>query len=601
MGRVVPTAYLLYTDDSRFVPTLQEPWAKSKRDLYAMHAPGSSSWSNSQCLDRCSLLSPCPLSAVPVVNLAPHITCADGVTRVFQPGSHQSGFCVNDKSAAEKYHGFLTGLKNRTSIGLGQSLQEHGKYSIGETTNLVVNTADVQIPAYSLKTSSGVCANPVNTMSDCSLAAQYLKLQSQDPGFNGTIVAKDISSSHRPQYCSYYDSRLYFNSYASTWPCSASEQCLCQGGIIVLTPLQAVQTKPLQQQEVVFQLSAVGKYRLALTTGASSTEDVLFSSFTLQCRSDHQRSGAGCRLRAICKAPMQLIEGQCVVARAQATIASRSVKRAVTKPSTGWKRVRAAPGNASVSASVDAIQIRIQPEAEFSFNWSVQNSHQLHKAIKLEKTRGRASQSIADSTDLTFVPSELHEIREGEHVRQSLHFEGKAPGNVTVSMLAVEVDLTVHALPSIQNSSLTLAIGDQSRFTWPVSTLSAKEGSSVRMEIAAVDEGGFPISKVSELWFVMALRHSKSGLSDTTSLEMRYNTECSCFAGILTFEAGVGLYTAWIQEIRKVDGTVYAAGAASDSTLQCSLPICSQGTGPCMPLTIKVSLDFCTECGLLIK
>ena len=298
---------------------------------------------------------------------------------------------------------------------------------------------------------------------------------------------------------------------------------------------------------------------------------------------------------------MQLIEGQCVVARAQATIASRSVKRTVTKPSTGWQRVRAAPGNALGSASVDAIQIRIQPDAKFSFDWSIQNSHQLHKVFKLEKTKGRASQSIADSTGLTFVPSELYDIREGEHIRQSLFFEGKAAENIKVSMLEVEVDLTVHSLPSIQNSSLIVTIGDQSRVTWPVSSLSAKEGSKIGIEITAVDEGGFPVSKVSELWFVVALRHSESGLSDTTSLEMRYNTECNCFAGILTFEAGVGLYTAWIQEIRKVDGTVYAAGAASDSTLQCSLPICSQGTGPCRPLTIKVSLDFCTECGLLIK
>ena len=32
-------SYLLYTDDSKFVPTLQVPWAKSTSDVYAAHAP----------------------------------------------------------------------------------------------------------------------------------------------------------------------------------------------------------------------------------------------------------------------------------------------------------------------------------------------------------------------------------------------------------------------------------------------------------------------------------------------------------------------------------------------------------------------------------
>ena len=32
-------SYLLYTDDSKFVPTLRVPWAKSTSDVYAAHAP----------------------------------------------------------------------------------------------------------------------------------------------------------------------------------------------------------------------------------------------------------------------------------------------------------------------------------------------------------------------------------------------------------------------------------------------------------------------------------------------------------------------------------------------------------------------------------
>ena len=248
-----------------------------------------------------------------------------------------------------------------------------------------------------------------------------------------------------------------------------------------------------------FQLNAVGNYKLAL--GRQEEEDVLFSSFSLQCRPDHDPSGAGCRPRTICKAPKQLIDGLCVVAWAQATIASRYVKRTVVKPSTGCKVTR----NASRDTSGDTIQIYIQPDDKFSFNWSIQHSNQVQKVIKLEKTHGRASQSNADSTALTFDSSEVHDIREGEHVRQLLHFKGEVAGNITVSMLEVEVDLVVHSLPSIQNSSLIITIEDQNRFAWPVSSLSAKEGTEVRIEITAVDEGGFQISKISELWFVMAL------------------------------------------------------------------------------------------------
>ena len=77
-----------------------------------------------------------------------------------------------------------------------------------------------------------------------------------------------------------------------------------------------------------------------------------------------------------------------------------------------------------------------------------------------------------------------------------------------------------------------------------MSSLSVEEGFKIGIEITAVDEDSFPISKISELWFVMALRHSKSGPADTTRLEMRYNTECSCFTGVLTLAAEVGSYTA---------------------------------------------------------
>ena len=157
-----------------------------------------------------------------------------------------------------------------------------------------------------------------------------------------------------------------------------------------------------------------------------------------------------------------------------------------------------------------------------------------------------------------------------------------------VDIPPVDFSVEVLALPSIQNSSLVVMSAGK-RYMWPLEQNRFNEGSKIMIEITAQDEDGFVVSDRSRFRFIIASRHSRStGSLNDTHVEIQYDQNLQKWQGSLTESAVLGSYTAWLHEIKGVDGTVFQCTA--EDVINCGLPVqgSSNGGSSCRPLLVEV-------------
>ena len=348
-----------------------------------------------------------------------------------------------------------------------------------------------------------------------------------------------------------------------------------------LAPLEAIRTAPVSNI-TRFKVSTTGNYRLTLKDSRTFSRDLF--NFSLQCGHDYEVVGNSCYQRRKCGQGERQIDQECVIPRVDAAVQATSIARAVLKPSPAWRPIelfRTAKGS-------DTVQIVLTSASPFGFSWAAQAaSHS--RVITVEPVSGHVEKGNTGHTYVKFVPSELHHMGEGEHVNTMLHFNVTAEDEGAVGIAGVPVHLEVQAMPSIQNSTFVL-VSEQDRCKWPCTSV-PREGAKITAQITSHDHDGFTVTGLSELWFVMKYEHTEPHINGT--VDMRYKSDCKCFAGDLTVHAVVGSYTAWIEEVRRLDGTAFVI---ADAAANCSMPLkplSGMGDPSCQPTKVDVCVHVC--------
>ena len=152
-----------------------------------------------------------------------------------------------------------------------------------------------------------------------------------------------------------------------------------------------------------------------------------------------------------------------------------------------------------------------------------------------------------DEVELLFNSSALRHVYESDIIEHKVEFRGVAQSdhgtNVTVTFgQPLKVLVHVRALPSIQQSSLFLIDGSNTKY----SSVDIPEGSLVAVRLDAKDEDGKSVSDKSKISPVVKWTHDGGPAKSVT---LRYQEEEGSFYAQLLERSLPGLYTLWVSAV----------------------------------------------------
>ena len=185
-----------------------------------------------------------------------------------------------------------------------------------------------------------------------------------------------------------------------------------------------------------------------------------------------------------------------------------------------------------------------------------------------------------------YDPSGLRQLPEANVTHVKFEFAGNA-GGVPVSISNFQVNIVVLALPSLQNSKLTLfELSPRSerfsRLYHSGSSTSAIEGAILKIHIQGIDSEGFSVTSASIRTLVLMSCQVGGDCSDPAELLMTYDNRKRSFIGTLFAKAPVGSYEVWLGKVHTNQG-VYVVQPTG--LVSCSIPT---NYSACPPLRIII-------------
>jgi hypothetical protein len=230
----------------------------------------------------------------------------------------------------------------------------------------------------------------------------------------------------------------------------------------------------------------------AVPVGSSGEWELEYRSGTVVCGAVQRLNKVACnrdfinqdgncteRVQQRCSKEETRFQGNCLVLKVDATIATHKISEEIFKESTDWRR------NSHLSTET---KVQLRRMDEFKFSWRVAEPPSW---LSLSRTEGNQEQL---ESELSFIAGGLRHVLDRNVLKTQLVFTGTAKdgaNNFNVPISKVEVEVTALGMPSLHNRNSTLEVlVDSEKYKWPTNLISVTKGSNVHVYLDLFDDDG---------------------------------------------------------------------------------------------------------------
>ena len=185
--------------------------------------------------------------------------------------------------------------------------------------------------------------------------------------------------------------------------------------------------------------------------------------------------------------------------------------------------------------------MQVSAHDAFAFSWAVEGATLLPALVTLSSTRGDVLAGAEGQFNISFDKTAIGNLTEGETIGAKLDLACKAEtqslggdneATIQVETNALNLEVQIRSLPSIEKSKFKVKVGTGRERIWPDGRkLEIIEGDAARFEIHGIDETGSQISVLSVRDFQVAIcnKHDKKGANSTKLQAALYDKTSSSY------------------------------------------------------------------------